>query len=323
MGLHEIETMKEIYAALKEIDSNVMVYGEPWNGGTAAVKNGITSDSKDKIDEMDGVGMFNDNIRNAIKGAEFGGFQHGFVQGVYTDKDNKDLFDMVCKGLVGSTELTKFPGRSLNYVECHDNYTLFDKLAMSYLGETERVSTEGNLLADLKDATTDAITIKDVSSDKVVEISALEMVKAQNKLCAAIVFLAQGTPFINGGQEFMRTKNGDHNSYKSDDKVNAIDMSFVETNKDVYNVYKGLIALRKANSTTFGANKTTTAEKVADGVIKYTAGDFVVYFNATKKYFKIDATDYTKVVDVTSGEVVESTTLPAVVGAKNFVILKK
>ena len=305
MGLHEIETMKEIYAALKEIDSNVMVYGEPWTGGTSEVKNGITADSKNRIDEMDGVGMFNDNIRNAIKGAEFGGFQHGFVQGLYKDNAGKDLAAEVIKGLTGSSNLTTKPGRSLNYVECHDNYTLFDKLAMSYLEIEERDSTQGSLLADL------------------IAAGGLETVKAQNKMCAAIIFLAQGTPFINGGQEFMRTKNGDHNSYRSSDKVNAIDMSFVETNKDVYNVYKGLIALRKANSDTFGANKNAEANKVDEGIIKYTAGDFVVYFNATKKYFKIDATDYTKVVDVTSGAVVENTTLPAVVGAKNFVILKK
>ena len=305
MGLHEIETMKEIYAALKEIDSNVMVYGEPWNGGTAAVKNGITSDSKNKIDEMDGVGMFNDNIRNAIKGAEFGGFQHGFVQGKYEDKDNKDLIAEVIEGLKGSPSLTKFPGRSLNYVECHDNYTLFDKLAMSYLEIEERDSTQGNLLADL------------------IAAGGLEAVKAQNKMCAAIIFLAQGTPFINGGQEFMRTKNGDHNSYKSDDKVNAIDMSFVETNKDVYNVYKGLIALRKANKDTFGANKGAKAEKVAEGIIKYTADNFVVYFNSTKADYKIDTKDYTTLVDVTSGAVVESDALPANVAAGSFVILKK
>ncbi|MBR2317661.1 MAG: type I pullulanase [Spirochaetales bacterium] len=304
MGLHEIETMKEIYAALKEIDSNVMVYGEPWNGGTAAVKNGITSASKNKIDEMDGVGMFNDNIRNAIKGAEFGGFQHGFVQGKYEDKDNKDLIAEVIEGLKGSPSLTKFPGRSLNYVECHDNYTLFDKLAMSYLEIEERDSSKGNLLADL------------------IAANGLNAVKAQNKMCAAIIFLAQGTPFINGGQEFMRTKNGDHNSYKSSDDVNAIDMSFVETNKDVYNVYKGLIALRKANPKSFGANA-ASATKAADGVVKYTAGDFMVYFNSAKAAFDIDTTGYSKVVDVTSGAVVESDALPANVAAGSFVILKK
>ena len=298
MGLHEI------YAELKEIDSAVMVYGEPWTGGTAAVENGITSDTKKKIDEMDGVGMFNDNIRNAIKGAEFGGFQHGFVQGKYEDKDNKDLIAEVIEGLKGSPSLTKFPGRSLNYVECHDNYTLFDKLAMSYLEIEERDSTQGNLLADL------------------IAAGGLETVKAQNKMCAAIIFLAQGTPFINGGQEFMRTKNGDHNSYKSDDKVNAIDMSFVETNKDVYNVYKGLIALRKANPKSFGANA-ASATKAADGVVKYTAGDFMVYFNSAKAAFDIDTTGYTTLVDVTSGAVVESDALPTNVAAGSFVILKK
>ena len=328
MGLHEIETMKEIYAALKEIDSNVMVYGEPWNGGTTKVENGITSDTKNKIDDMAGVGMFNDNIRNAIKGAEFGGFKHGFVQGVYKDNDSE-----VIKGLTGSSNLTTEPGRSLNYVECHDNFTLFDKLAMSYLKIEERDPNKGNLLADLIAARSDKISIlKDVTSDATDDlvpveetISALEMVKAQNKMCAAIIFLAQGTPFINGGQEFMRTKNGDHNSYMSSDEINAIDMSFVETNKDVYNVYKGLIALRKANADAFGANKNASATKAnTDGsVIKYTAGDFVVYFNSTKTDFAIDTTGYAKVVDVASGAVVESTTLPTVVGAKDFVILKK
>ena len=277
--------------------------------------------------------MFNDDIRNAIKGAEFGGFQHGFVQGTYVDNGEKDLIAMVVEGLKGSPLLTKFPGRSLNYVECHDNFTLFDKLAMSYLKIEERDPNKGNLLADLIAARSDKISIlKDVTSDATDDlvpveetISALEMVKAQNKMCAAIIFLAQGTPFINGGQEFMRTKNGDHNSYMSSDDVNAIDMSFVETNKDVYNVYKGLIALRKANADAFGANKDASATKAnTDGsVIKYTAGDFVVYFNSTKTDFAIDTTGYTKLIDITSGEVVESTTLPAVVGAKNFVILKK
>lgn len=309
MGLHEIETMKEIYAELKEIDEHVMVYGEPWTGGTAAVKNGITSDTKNKIDEMEGVGMFNDNIRNAIKGAEFGGFQHGFVQGTYIDNDGKDLVAEVIEGLKGSPKLTKESGHSINYVECHDNYTLFDKLAMSYLEIDERDSKTGSLLEDLKKKDTNA----------------LATVKAQNKMCAAIIFLAQGTPFINGGQEFMRTKNGDHNSYKSSDKINAIDMSFVTTNVDVYNVYKGLIALRKVNSEAFGANTSATAKKAnSDGsVIEYTTGNFKIYFNSSKSDFKIDTNDYTKLVDITTGSVVESNTLPTNVAAQSFVILKK
>ena len=123
----------------------------------------------------------------------------------------------------------------------------------------------------------------------------------------------------------MRTKKGDENSYKSNDTINAIDLSFKDTYSDVYNVYKGLIAFRKANPDAFGANTTAVAEiynKTA-GVTKYTTGDFLVYFNATDKSVEIESTGYTKVIDVTSGTPTESTTLPASVPAKSFVILKK
>ena len=120
-------------------------------------------------------------------------------------------------------------------------------------------------------------------------------------------------------------KKGDHNSYQSNDTINGIDLSFKETYADVYNTYKGLIALRKANSSAFGSNESATAEiynKTA-GVTKYTTGDFLVYFNATEKSVEIESTGYTKVIDITSGTPTESTTLPASVPAKSFVILKK
>ena len=130
---------------------------------------------------------------------------------------------------------------------------------------------------------------------------------------------------MNGGQEFLRTKRGNENSYNSTDVINGIDLSFKETYADVYNTYKGLIALRKANPSAFGSNESATAEiynKTA-GVTKYTTGDFRVYFNATEKSVEIESTDYTKVIDVTSGTPTESITLPASVPAKSFVILKK
>ena len=191
-------------------------------------------------------------------------------------------------------------GRSLNYVECHDNYTLFDKLAISYL---EKTSYTGNLF-------------------NAIGKNGLAAVKAQDKLAAAYIFLAQGTPFINGGQEFLRTKQGNENSYQSSDSINGIDLSFKETYSDVYNTYKGLIALRKANPAAFGANKDATAETVSTGVTKYTTGDFRVYFNATDSAVNIDASGYSKVVDVTSGIPTDSA-LVSSVPAKFFVILKK
>ena len=306
MGLHETSTMKAIYKALSEIDPNVMVYGEPWTGGEAAVKSGVTA--KSSIDSctdgtsVNGVACFNDDFRNAIKGAEFGGFKKGHIQGTFAD-------DAINIGLMGSLKtaksgvksgFTNVLGRSLNYVECHDNYTLFDKLAISYLGKT---SYSGDLFSALGK-------------------KGLEEVKAQDKLAAAYIFLAQGTPFINGGQEFLRTKQGDENSYQSPDSINAIDLGFKKTYSDVYNTYKGLIALRKANSSAFGSNAGAKAETVSSGVTKYTAGAFCVYFNATGDAVQIDADGYAKSVDVSSGTPTEGDAVSSV-PAKSFVILKK
>jgi pullulanase len=178
---------------------------------------------------------------------------------------------------------------------------LFDKLAIIYLGK------------------------KEYSGDLFTAIGAdgLAEVKKQNTLSAAYVFLSQGTPFINGGQEFLRTKQGNHNSYNANDTINAIDFSFKTKYADVYNTYKGLIAFRKANSEAFGNNTSAEAEKVKNGVTKYTAGDYLIYFNATSNAETIDTTGYTKQIDVTSGTPTESPTLPTSVPAKSFVILSK
>ena len=220
-------------------------------------------------------------------------------QGTYND--NGILTGL--QGLSGSNKRneTGIPALALHYVECHDNYTLFDKLAMSYLKKTKY---SGDLFAALGE-------------------DGLAAVKAQNKLAAAYVFLSQGTAFMNGGQEFLRTKKGNENSYQSDDTINAIDLTFKEKYSDVYNVYKGLIALRKANPSAFGSNTDATAETISKGVTKYTTGDFLVYFNATDAEVSVSSGGYTKVVDVSTGTPAESNAVPSKVPAKSFVILKK
>ena len=310
MGVHESETMKEIYDELYKIDSKVMVYGEPWTGGDSAVVG--SADKATAGTSGMGAGAFDDDFRDSIKGAEFGGFKKGQVQGTYSDSG-------IIKGLTGATTKrndTGMPGLSLHYVECHDNYTLFDKLAYS--------------------------TVSGISGDDIVSKfpatlteEQLALIKKQDKLAAAYIFLAQGTPFINGGQEFMRTKQGNPDSYAADtkggktwteaevNKCNTVDLSFKTKYIDVYNTYKGLIALRKANSAAFGKNASAKAETLEKGVTKYTTGEFLVYFNATDETVDITTTGYTKAVDVSSGTPTESATLPATVAAKSFVILKK
>ena len=132
----------------------------------------------------------------------------------------------------------------------------------------------------------------------------------------------------------MRTKKGNPDSYASDEKggkfwspseideCNTIDRSYKKKFEDVYNVYKGLIAFRKANSNDFGSNISAVAEKVSIGVTKYTTGNFCVYFNATSSDVTIDSTDYSKSIDVSSGTPTDAE-IPAKVSAKSFVILKK
>ena len=306
MGCLSKETMADIYAALYEIDPNVMVYGEPWTGGTAAVTNGASQAVSSSVGY--GAGAFDDDFRDAIKGAEFGGFKQGQVQGTFNDS-------AITTGLAGNSGNNKrnetgVLGLSLHYVECHDNYTLFDKLAISYWqrAKDKTTTTTGDLFSKIGEA-------------------GLTEVRAEDKLAGAFVLLSQGTAFLNGGQEFLRTKRGNENSYATSNtastSTNGIDLTFAETYSDVCNTYKGLIALRKANPAAFGGNASATATTEAKGVTKYTTGDFLVYFNATDAAVSITTSGYAKAVDVSSGTPSESTTLPATVAAKSFVILKK
>ena len=215
-------------------------------------------------------------------------------------------------GSLSPDGFTEKLGRSLNYVECHDNYTLFDKLDISINNGTD---------------STGYVPYEELTSAQ------QSTIREENKLAAAFVFLAQGTPFINGGQEFMRTKQGNENSYKSDDDINAIDLSFKEQFSDVYNVYKGLIALRKQYDCFRGNYKKIDVNTPSTGVTKYTittADDqtIVALFNAKSEDFvakiseKFKTNDKQEVVrartiDISTGSVIvgnedlTSDTIPA------------
>lgn len=314
MGLTETDTMAEIYDALYEIDQNVMVYGEPWTGGETigtnlTTKANIDSCVSEKHKDDNGVACFNDNFRNAIKGSEYPNFSSGHVSGSYAD-------GVMNVGLLGYNSdkseigFTKNSCRSINYVECHDNNTLSDKLGMVLYGGKQ-----------------DSVPILTILTAE-----NLNLLKKQDVLAAAFVVLAQGTPFINGGQEFLRSKWCDENSYESGDFYNKIDLTYKTTYKDVYNSYRGLIKLRHDNSSAFGSNTEATAETVSTGVTKYDVGNFVVFFNATNTIAAIPEdkkeTGYLVTIDsaehTENGYTIASTATDVTsVPANSFVILKK
>ncbi|MGN0729210.1 alpha-amylase family glycosyl hydrolase [Treponema sp.] len=297
MGVLEQETMLEIFNELKKVDSCVMVYGEPWTGGPCAVKNGCTGSVA--AGKNCGVGAFNDDFRDAIKGSEFAGFSKGQVQGIFCDCEIEN--GLLGKNGRNSRNPSEIPGLSIQYVECHDNFTLFDKLAISYLNRTEFC---GNLFDAIGD-------------------EGLAAVKKQDILAAAYILLSQGTPFLNGGQEFLRTKQGCDNSYNSGDEINQINLKFREFYSDVYNVYKGLIAFRRENPDTFGANRNCSVQTIFPGVTKYTAGIFCIYFNASNSSVEINADEFCGSVDVSGGSPLSVDSVPRRVEAGSFVILRK
>lgn len=288
MGIHSKAAMKEFYEALYAIDKNVLVYGEPWTGNGEYPTDGAKSAGK--ASSGYGFGAFDDDYRDAIKGGEFGGFGIGQIQGSFSENIETGLVgDVISKNNRNSTGVT---GLALHYAECHDNFTLFDKLVYSTLSPLPSGDSYASKFAAAYEA-----VINDSSK--------LAVIKKQQMLAGAYVILAQGIPFLNGGQEFMRTKKGDPDSYSADkkggitwtneagpyniDDVNTIDLTMKTKYSDVYNTYKGLIALRKSNDA-FTNPTSCTAVKLQDGITRYTVSKdsetYEVYFNASDSDFK-------------------------------------
>lgn len=211
MGLHDLETMRQVRAALNKIDPSIIVIGEGWNMGTHPAE--IRANQLN-VKKLPGISVFNDQIRDGIKGSVFDSAEKGFATGNFAKKSN------VMAGIVGNIDYstsisgaftTLSPAQSVNYVEAHDNNTLQDKLQLSL---------------DAKDKS---------------------LVDSYYRLASSIPLLAQGLPFIHAGQEFQRTKGGDSNSYKSSDEVNSLKWNLVEKNSTTRNYLKGLLSLRASH----------------------------------------------------------------------------
>lgn len=217
MAIHDTETMNEVAAELKKIRPDIFVYGEGWTAGDSPLVPERRA-LKENVSKMKDVAVFSDDIRDAIKGHYSNAKDRGFATGKPGQEETVKI------GIVAATahpqvdyskgNNSKFayatsPEMIVNYVSCHDDLTLTDKLRISMEGEPEK---------DMLDAA---------------------------KLAQTIVFTSQGTPFMFAGEEIFRDKKGVHNSYKSPDDINAIDWNKKADYIDQYNYYKGLISLRK------------------------------------------------------------------------------
>ncbi len=202
MGLHDMETMRQIVTILRKLKPDIFIYGEPWTAGDTPIEPTVKGKQKNQ-----GFAVFNDHFRDALKGPWFN-LEPGYVQ-------TGSRLDQVKTGIMGSiTDFAAAPTEVINYVACHDGRTLWDRLIATTEDSLFHTDTE---------------------------------LKAMDKLAAVILLTSQGTPFLHGGQEILRTKFGSHNSYNQPDKINKIRWDYKQENYDIFQYYQGLIKLRKAH----------------------------------------------------------------------------
>lgn len=208
MGILDIDTMKEVRKTCDSIQEETLIIGEGWNLNTplAMDKKAILRNQS----KLPDIAQFNDKFRDTIKGNTFYLYDKGYVLG------NEHYYVEAKEVITGSVGIDKEgsgllsnPSQSVNYVECHDNHTLWDKLL--------------SCLPDM---------------DELLHIK-------YHRLATGLIILSQGIPFLHSGQEFFRTKRGDGNSYKSPDHINRLDWNRKQLYSDNVNYIKGLIQIRK------------------------------------------------------------------------------
>ena len=218
MGLHDVATMNAIRSAMDDIDPRILIYGEGWDMGI-----GLPVDQKAKKDNaalMPRIGFFNDNARDAVKGAEvYGQISNGYVSGA-------PLEDKIAKSLLGSRGFVNYlmPGQVLNYIEAHDNYNLND--LMHHLHPQDSP----------------------------------EDIEKRIYLANALNLTMQGMCFMQLGQEFQRSKmvatgeDGNYteadvkramNSYNAPDEVNCVDWNQVTLKKELIDKIAKLIERKR------------------------------------------------------------------------------
>lgn len=235
MGIYDLETMNQIRARLDRISPSILLYGEGWTADRSPL-NETWRAVKTNVSRLYRIAVFNDDFRNGIKGNSFDQNSRGFVSGKTIQEENiKFGIAGACfhpQIVYGYVEQSKSPWATepwqcINYASCHDNYTLFDKLALS---------------------------CPEVSEDEHIRMVLL---------AGALILTSQGIPFLHGGVEMARTKQGDHNSYKSPDQINQIDWQRKNIYKLIFEYYQSLILLRRNHP----AFRMTTADQIRNHLV--------------------------------------------------------
>lgn len=279
MGLIDIQTMNELTEECTLINPNIVIYGEPWQGGTSPLPASECA-TQANGNKFEGYGQFNDQMRDAlIKG----GLNDKSSKGWITNTDYVFQSDIVNiqYGINGKTYKSnnsiEDPNKNVIYATCHDNYTLYDRI-------------------------------------KAAGITNEDTVRKMAMLANAVVLTSNGTTFILAGEEMLRTKQGDSNSYKSSDAINGLNYGLLVKNYDIYQNYIKLIEFKKTNSALQKDDSNINVESLFNGsVFKYTLssdeGEYVVvHTNGIQGEKTIDLSGYELILDTLNTNVLLNST---------------
>lgn len=272
VGLLDTDTINEIVEEVHKDHPNVIFYGEGWELDTTTTKDCTLATQKNSEETPD-FAYFSDTIRDLLKGHVFDTSTIGYVSGETGDEEEVE------KCFMGASDWCKSPTQTINYISCHDNMTLIDRITRSTTGASKE--------------------------DRV----------KMNNLAAAIYLTAEGTPLMQAGEEFLRTKKNasggfEENSYASSDSVNSLKWANLEEEEyqNVYQYYKGLIAFRKDHpvlrltdakdvaahvTPVEGLDANVTAFDITGGVNGETADNMYVVFNPNQEETKVALPDGT------------------------------
>ena len=231
MGLHDLATMQKVEAAIHEVNPEALIYGEGWNmgstmDGSPQANQGNIGKIAKTNNAIGTIAVFNDVIRDGLKGSVFQTTSKGYISGEGSANAGKVRFGISGGSLSGFG--WRVPdGMVINYMSAHDNHSLWDKLALSNSADTPEIRAE------------------------------------MNRLGAAVLMISRGTPFFQAGEEMLRSKDGDENSYKSSDAINNIRWDTLTPDSEAYRTmeyYRGLIAMRRAYGIFRGGEEVTFRE---------------------------------------------------------------
>ena len=225
MALEDADTMNAIRAALDALPGgqDILLYGEPWQGGSTNFEGGARPADKRALDVLsDRIGFFCDDTRDSIKGNVFDAGNAGYVNGAL--QHGYEVLHSIGAWRGGQHGYwPRQAGQVVQYISAHDNLTLWDKLA-AVGRRRDYDAPDAELLA-------------------------------QNRLAAGIYLTCQGLPFMQAGEEWGRTKHGDHNSYKGPLETNKLDWTRAHRPEfaALTAFYRGMLAIRRTCARIAGA----------------------------------------------------------------------